>query len=292
VTTATLVSSVVSGCFYYLAAVFAAFCVMLVASALEHARLTWQRRNEDFGVLGESRFTVPVSVIAPPFNERTVIVPAIRSLLAFDYPQFEVIVVNDGSRDDTFAVLQRTFDLERRDVFYRKQFETRGIRGIYRSRSCPNLIVVDKENGGKADALSAGLNLARYRYVCTVDGDTVYYDDALLKSMRPAIRDPATVVGVTSNVTISRRPEEAGTTGAGTQRIDDQWPTNFQLLDYFRAFLNNRLGRTRGNFMLCSVGAFAIWRRDLVVELGGFSAAWLPFPKASAAPRARTPWDG
>jgi len=274
VTPATLVSWAVSACFFYLAAVFAAFCVMLVASALEHARLTWQRRTEDFGVLAESRFTVPVSVIAPAFNERAVIVPSIRSLLAFDYPEFEVIVVNDGSRDDTLAVLQQAFDLERRDVFYRKQFETAQIRGIYRSRTSPNLTVVDKRNGGKADALNAGINLARYRYVCTVDSDTVYYSDGLLKSMRPAVRDPATVVGVTSNVTISRRPEEIDTTHEGTRRIDDQALTNFQLLDYLRAFLNNRIGWARGNFMLCSVGAFAIWRRDLVIELGGFSAAF------------------
>jgi glycosyltransferase involved in cell wall biosynthesis len=130
---------------------------MLVASGLEHAHLTWQRRTEDYGVLADSRFTVPVSVIAPAFDERTVIVPSIRSLLAFDYPQFEVIVVNDGSRDDTLAVLQRAFDLERRDSFYRKQFDSRRVRGIYRSRTHPNLTVVDKENGGKADALNAGL---------------------------------------------------------------------------------------------------------------------------------------
>jgi cellulose synthase/poly-beta-1,6-N-acetylglucosamine synthase-like glycosyltransferase len=274
VTAATLVSSAVSACFFYLVAVFAAFCVMLIASWLEHAHLTWQRRTEDYGVLAESRFTVPVSVIAPAFNECTVIVPAVRSLLSFEYPQFEVIVVNDGSRDDTLAVLRRTFDLERRDVFYRKQFETRQVRGIYRSRTHPNLIVVDKENGGKADALNAGLNLARYRYVCTVDSDTVYFSDALLKSMRLANRDPATIVGVTSNVTISRRPEDVDPRHTGMLKIDDQALTNFQLLDYLRAFLNNRIGWARGNFMLCSVGAFAIWRRDLVVELGGFSASF------------------
>jgi cellulose synthase/poly-beta-1,6-N-acetylglucosamine synthase-like glycosyltransferase len=274
VTVATLVSWAVSACFVYLAAVFAAFVVMLVASGLEHAHLTWKRRIENYRVLAESRFTVPVSVIAPAFNERTVIVPAVRSLLAFDYPQFEVIVVNDGSHDDTLAVLQRAFDHERRDVFYRKQFESRRVRGIYRSRSCPNLTVVDKENGGNADALNAGLNLSRYRYVCTVDSDTVYFSDGLLKSMRPAIADPATVVGVTSTITISRRPEEVEPSQTGTLRIDDSALTNFQLLDYLRAFLNNRIGWARGNFMLCSVGAFAIWRRDAIVELGGFSGAF------------------
>jgi cellulose synthase/poly-beta-1,6-N-acetylglucosamine synthase-like glycosyltransferase len=107
-----------------------------------------------------------------------------------------------------------------------------------------------------------------------VDGDTVYFPDALLTGMRFPMRDPEMVVGVTSNVTISRRPEEGPLSQAGSMRIDSRALTNFQLLDYMRAFLNNRVGWARWNFMLCSVGAFSIWRRDLVVEFGGFSGAF------------------
>jgi len=133
------------------------------------------------------------------------------------------------------------------------------------------LVVVDKANGGKADALNAGFNLARYRYICTVDSDTVYYRRSLLHCMRPAIRDPRITVGVTSSVVVSGRPEAQNGEPAARQ-IDDTALTNWQLLDYLRAFMNNRLGWSRGNFMLCSVGAFAIWRRDIVEELGGFSS--------------------
>lgn len=264
----TVVQYSVVACFAYLMCVYAAFVLMLVGSALEHRRLARQEQTEDYEALLGSRFTIPVSVIAPAYNEAVVIESSVRSLLALDYPEFEVIVVNDGSSDDTLGVLQRAFDLERREVFYRRQFDCRPLRGVYRSRRHPNLIVIDKENGRKADALNAGLNLARYRYICTVDSDTVYAPYALLHSMRVPVRDPAAVVGVTSNVTINRRPEIGG---PGTQRIDDKVLTNFQMLDYLRAFLNNRLAWTRWNFMLCSVGAFAIWRRDVVVELGGFS---------------------
>jgi cellulose synthase/poly-beta-1,6-N-acetylglucosamine synthase-like glycosyltransferase len=166
------------------------------------------------------------------------------------------------------------FDLEQREVFYRRQFDSQVVRGVYRSRRHPNLIVVDKVNGGKADALNAGLNLARFRYICTVDSDTVYYPRALLYSLRVPMRDPATIVGVTSQVTITRRPEAGGSLRAGMQRVDDSALTNFQLLDYMRAFINNRIGWSRWNFMLCSVGAFAVWRRDVVEELGGFSGAF------------------
>jgi cellulose synthase/poly-beta-1,6-N-acetylglucosamine synthase-like glycosyltransferase len=270
----TLLHWTVTLCFLYLAATFGLSVIMLVGSALEGAYVRQQGQTEDYDMLAESRFTIPVSVIAPAYNEALVIEPALRSLLALDYPTFEVIVVNDGSRDGTLELLQQTFDLERREVFYRKQLPTQEVRGLYRSRTYPNLIVVDKANGGKADALNAGLNLARYRYICTVDADTVFFQDALLKSMRFAVRDPATVVGVTSNVTISRRPEEGDPSRPGSLRIDRSSLTNFQLLDYLRAFLNNRVGWTRWNFMLCSVGAFAIWRRDLALELGGFSSAF------------------
>ena len=269
----TFVVVAVSACLAYLLAVFAAFAVMLVGSALEHARLASQARSEDYEALSDSHFTIPVSVIAPAYNEEVVIEASVRSLLALAYPEFEVIVVNDGSRDGTLEVLRKTFDLEQREVFYRRRFDSRRIRGVYRSRLYPNLVVVDKENGGKADALNAGLNLARLRYICTVDADTVYYPQALLSSLRLPMRDPATIVGVTSQVTISRRPEEGHAPG-GTARVDGHLLTDFQLLDYMRAFVNNRLGWSRWNFMLCSVGAFAVWRRDIVEQLGGFSGAF------------------
>ncbi len=270
----TLVVLAVVVCFVYLMAVLGAFVLMLAGSGLEHARLAYQARSEDYDALSDSHFTIPVSVIAPAYNEEVVIEASVKSLLALDYPEFEVIVVNDGSRDGTLDVLKATFDLEQREVFYRRRFASRPVRGVYRSRTRPNLIVVDKENGGKADALNAGLNLARLRYICTVDADTVYYPQALLSSLRVPMRDPATIVGVTSQVTISRRPEVGGSARAGTQRVDGNALTDFQLLDYMRAFVNNRLGWSRWNFMLCAVGAFAVWRRDVVEELGGFSGAF------------------
>ena len=266
-----LVSAAVGLCFAYLLAVFAVFALTLAASALEHAFMIRQARAEDYEALSQSRFTIPVSVIAPAYNEAVVIEACVRSLLALDYPELEIIVVNDGSRDGTLDVLRETFDLEPCELFYRRRFESKPIRGVYRSRSHSRLLIVDKENGGKADALNAGLNLARFRYICTVDSDTVYHPQALLQAMRVPMRDPATIVGVTSSVTISRRPETVRRAESGAPRIDDKALTNFQQLDYLRAFLNNRLGWTRWNFMLCSVGAFAIWRRDVVEDLGGFS---------------------
>jgi len=256
-------------CLAYLAAVYSSFLLLLVPSVLEALHLIRQGRNEDYEAIGDSPFTIPVSVIAPAYNEEILIVAAVRSLLALDYPQFEIIVVNDGSRDGTLAALREAFDLQPRESFVRRVFKTRPVRATYWSRSDSRLVVIDKENGGKSDALNCGLNAARYRYVCTVDGDTVFDPQALSRAMRLVLRDPGRIVGVTSHVTISRNPERKSE--EGVERIDDTPLTNFQRLDYLRAFLNNRLGWSRLDFMLCSVGAFAIWRRDVVMELGGFS---------------------
>jgi biofilm PGA synthesis N-glycosyltransferase PgaC len=251
-------------CLTYLICVYSAFVLLLIPSAIEAFYLNRQERNEDFDAIADSPFTIPVSIIVPAFNEEVMIRATVSSLLRLNYPQYEVIVVNDGSNDGTIAKLRAQFDLEPCEFFMRKVFKTGRVRNKFRSRSHGSLIVLDKENGGKADALNCGINAARYRYICTVDADTVFYPNALARAMRLVLRDPARIIGVTSNITISRKPEE-------TALAAETPLTAFQLLDYLRAFLINRLGWSRLHFMLCSVGAFAVWRRDVAVELGGFS---------------------
>lgn len=257
-------------CLTYLAAITAIFLLMVFVAAAENRLRSFETRFEDFPTMRESPFTIPVSIVAPAYNEEIVVSAAVSSLLAIDYPEYEVIVVNDGSTDDTLEQLKRHFDLKPIGTFYRKVLQASHIRQLYRSRSDPRLTVVDKVNGGKADALNCGINLARYRYLCCVDGDTVYQPDALLKGMRLAVRDPAHVLGVTSQISLSSRPEAAHEKG-GHLRVDRDVLTAFQVLDYLRVFVSNRLAWSRWNYMLCCVGAFSIWRRDVVLELGGFS---------------------
>jgi cellulose synthase/poly-beta-1,6-N-acetylglucosamine synthase-like glycosyltransferase len=251
-----------------LTVIFVALARMAVRENRDRAR---DAAVEDFSIVRSSPFTIPVSIIAPAFNEEVCITASIESLLALDYPEYEVIVVNDGSTDGTMRRLTEAFDLEPSAALYRRVIDAAEIRQIYRSRLDPRLTVVDKVNAGKADALNAGTNLARYRYICCVDSDTVYHSDALLKGMRLVMPDPATVVGVTSHVTLHSRPEQAVRDDQGRTRLDRHPLVVFQLLDYLRAFIWARAAWSRWNYMLCSVGAFAIWRRDVVVDLGGFS---------------------
>src|SRR6185295_7658184 len=138
----------VTACYVYLIGVSVAFVAMLLGSVLEHWYLTHQGQTEDFDMLSTSPFTIPVSVIAPAYNEAIGVEACVRSLLAWNYPEFEVIVVNDGSGDETLDVLRRAFALEPAEIFFRKRFKTERVRGLYASRTHPNLFVVDKENGG------------------------------------------------------------------------------------------------------------------------------------------------
>ncbi|HUG64926.1 MAG TPA: glycosyltransferase [Gaiellaceae bacterium] len=269
-----LLTVVVLACFAYLLFVNLVAAVFLVVGAFENAVRKHDAESNDFATLDSSRFTIPVSVIVAAYDEEVVIESAIRSLLAFDYPEFEVVVVNDGSSDGTLERLREVFDLAPYEMFVRRIFTTQTVRGIYRSSAHPNLVVVDKDNGGKADSWNAALNVARYRYVCGVDADTVFDPKALLMAMRVAINDPARIVGVTSQITTARDPAKILSAPVGSRRVDSGLLGLFQHLDFVRAFLNNRLAWSRFGFMLCSPGGFQIWRRDVLEEVGGYSTAF------------------
>ncbi len=261
-------------CLAYVVAVYGAYFAMIVYSAVEERLRRRGRGFESLDRVRASTLTIPVSIIAPVYNESPVVAASTQSFLDVDYPELEVIVVNDGSTDDTLGVLQRTFDLEPIEHFYRRRYESGPIRGLYRSRTHPELVVIDKVNGGKADSLNCGLNLARYRYVCGVDGDTILAPASLLNGMRLALADPGRIVGVTGHIAISSRPEQALARDGVPAQLDKRPLLAFQHSDYLRSFFNNRLGWTRLNTMLCAVGAFQIWRSDVIEEIGGFSTTF------------------
>jgi cellulose synthase/poly-beta-1,6-N-acetylglucosamine synthase-like glycosyltransferase len=272
--TQELLAVVVLACLGYLLLTNIVSISFILVGAIENSVRQNETASADYATLASSRFTIPVSVIVAAYNEESVIENTVRSLLGFEYPEFEVIVVNDGSSDGTLERMRDTFALEPYEVFIRHIFQSEDVRGIYRSADHPSLIVLDKANGGKADALNAGLNVARFRYVCGVDADTVFDRDALLKVMRLANQDPARVIGVTSQITTARNPEEVLAAPPGRRPVDAKPLMVFQLLDFLRAFLNNRLAWSRLGFMLCSPGGFQIWRRDVLEEVGGYARSF------------------
>jgi cellulose synthase/poly-beta-1,6-N-acetylglucosamine synthase-like glycosyltransferase len=248
--------------FYFL------FNIMSLAGILRYRRLVTFVR---FGEIFRMPIVKPVSVIVPAFNEAKGIVESVRSLLSLRYPVFEVIVVNDGSTDDTLARLTEAFDLRLSKAVFRKSVQTKPIRNIFRSAIQPKLVVVDKINGKKADALNAGLNVSRYPLFCAVDGDSVLEKDALLKVVRPFLEDPERTIGAGGIIRLSNGCDVGGgqVVRVGLPR---NWIARFQILEYLRAFLGGRMGMAMLRSTLIVSGAFGIFRKDVAMACGGYRA--------------------
>ncbi|MEO6226527.1 MAG: glycosyltransferase family 2 protein [Thermomonas sp.] len=243
-------------------------CTLILAS-LYAVRRYAQRSVESAAPIIGSSLSIPVSIVAAALNEEQVVVAAVQSLLDQNYPEFEVILVDDGSTDGTLAVLDKAFDLAVSDISIVEHLLAGSVVAVYHSRTNPNLTIVSKVNrGSKADAMNCGINFAAFRYLCCVDGDTIYRAGALLNAMAIVMKNPAEILGVTSYFGTSRAPEAKF---VGTHRpVDNHWLTMLQNLDLMRSFLVNRLAFSQIGAMMCSPGAFAIWRKDLFWELGGF----------------------
>lgn len=214
----------------------------------------------------------PIAVIAPAFNEELTVVESVRSLLALHYPNFEVLLVNDGSRDGTLERVIDEFGLKNVGRFVDTSVEHKSIRGFYASPDLPRLLVIDKENGGKADALNAGINAARSSLFCAIDADSILEPDALLRVVRPFIDHPDRTIAVGGTIRIAN-----GCTIDAGRVTAVRLPRNFlalvQIMEYLRAFLMARLALGRMQALTVISGAFGLFSRQRVVEVGGYSHA-------------------
>ncbi len=215
-----------------------------------------------------SMLAPPISVLVPAYNEELTIVATVESLLQLSYAEFEVVVINDGSKDETLQVLIDRFDLVPYPEAYRIQIPTQAVRAIYRSIQHPKLRVIDKENGGKADSLNAGINASRYPLFCGVDADSILQRDSLQKVVQPFLRSPDMVA---TGGTI-RAANGCDVRGGDVRQVE--LPSNpwalFQVMEYLRAFLFGRLGWSSLNAMLIISGAFGVFRKQTVIDVGGY----------------------
>jgi cellulose synthase/poly-beta-1,6-N-acetylglucosamine synthase-like glycosyltransferase len=247
---------------YYLALIVFGF-----AETLRSLRsLPWQESRRQMRSPG----TPGVSLIAAAYNEEAGIVQSVRGLLMLDYPEFEVVVVNDGSKDRTLELLSREFDLYPVSRREDERVPTTRIVGVYESRTHPNLVVIDKVNGGsKATTVNAGLNYARHGLVAIVDADCVFEPDALLRAVRPFQREPGKVLGVGGSICIANgcRIEAGRVVERGLSR---NVLARIQTVEYARSFLLGRMAWSRAGGLLIVSGAFGVFDRAAVLEAGGF----------------------
>lgn len=216
-----------------------------------------------------SALELPISVIVPAYNEEATIATSVRSMLQLSYSEMEVVVVNDGSSDRTLQVLTEEFGLVPFPEAYRIQLETKPVRAIYRSTRFPNLRVIDKVNGGKADSTNAGVNAARYPLFCCVDADSILQRDSLQRLVRPFLSDPL-MVATGGTVRIANGCEVRGGFLTRVGMPSNPWAL-FQVVEYLRAFMFGRLGWSVINGMLIISGAFGLFRKDAVVAVGGYN---------------------
>jgi cellulose synthase/poly-beta-1,6-N-acetylglucosamine synthase-like glycosyltransferase len=244
-----------------------AYGIQLLSAAREMWEHTIRSRGESRWRLLGSRAAPRISIVTPAHNEAETIVASVQALLALHYPNLEVVVVNDGSKDATLDVLRAHYELSPIHPIYQRRIASKPVHGLYWSRRHPNLLVVDKANGGKADAQNAGLNLASGEFVCVCDADTLIEPDALLRMVKPLMEPGTIAVGGTIRVANGSVVQSGRVI---VPRAPRRALAGFQTVEYLRAFLFGRLGWNRlGGNMIIS-GAFGLFRRETLLEARGY----------------------
>jgi cellulose synthase/poly-beta-1,6-N-acetylglucosamine synthase-like glycosyltransferase len=251
---------------------------LVVLSAREVRRRVVGHFTEDLDLIDDRDLTKPLTMIVPAFNEEITIVDSVTGLINCDYPRFEIVVVNDGSSDSTLERLQQAFRLRRTDAPYRPAIATAPVRAIYVATTelpagVMQVIVIDKENGGKADALNAGINASTTPYFVSLDADSILDQRALKELMRIVQEDPR-VVAVGGQVAIAN-----GCTIRNSRVVEVGLPKRslprFQMVEYLRSFTTARTGLDRVQSILILSGVFAVFEKDTVIRAGGYLTPFL-----------------
>ncbi|OFX69456.1 MAG: hypothetical protein A2X12_11655 [Bacteroidetes bacterium GWE2_29_8] len=260
--------------FFFVFTVTMLLSYILIGVYSAKAMLDYSRKNNyvDYRDILNSKFTPPISIIAPAYNEGMTIVENILSLLSLYYGEYEVIIVNDGSKDDSMEKLIKYFHLKKVDFYINYKLPCQPIRGIYESTNpiYNKLIIIDKENGGKSDALNSGINIAKYDLFCAVDVDTIIEPDSLLKVIKPFLEEKTKVIATGGVIRISNsciidrgRISEVILPKETLPRI--------QTLEYIRSFLLGRMGWSKLNGLLIISGAFGLFDKKVVIDSGGYN---------------------
>ncbi len=252
----------------YFTALNSFYAVAVYVATRELGRHVRRRQSVGLSELLNREFYKPVSILVPAYGEEETIEASVNSFLALHYPEFEVIVVNDGSKDGTLQALIDAYDLVPTERHPSRVLHTRPVRGVYRSRRIPRLTVVDKENGGKADALNVGLTYATFPLFCAVDADSLLDAEALLRLARRFIENDR-LVAAGGSVRIMNGGVMRD--GRVTElRLPATWIERVQVVEYARAFLAGRTTFSALGLLLVISGAFGLFKRNDVMDVGGF----------------------
>lgn len=244
------------------------YIVQLIISFIRVRKDDKVRQSNDYGRYVSSENLLPISLLIPAYNEEENIVSNIKSLLKIDYPQFEIIVVNDGSNDRTHEFIVESFGLYKIESAVKTSIPTKEIRGVYYNIEYPNLIYIDKENGGKSDALNAGINISSYPLFACLDADSRIEPDALLKLSIEFLKNTDTIVaGGLVKIANGFKIRDGRINGF---TMPPKMIERFQIVEYYRSFLSGRVSWGATNSMLIVSGAFGVFKKQAVIKVGGY----------------------
>jgi len=250
--------------------IFSIFIALYSVGATEE----YMHKNEftDYQLLASSIHVPSVSILAPAYNEGATIIENIRSLLSLYYTNMEVIIINDGSKDDTLQKMITAYQLEKIDFFVRYQIKTKEVRGVYKSKSpvYKKLTVVDKVNGGKADALNVGINVSKNDYIVCIDVDCILEQDAILKMIKPFEEETDKKIIASGGVVRIANSCEIKDGRLIKVHLPENYWARMQSLEYIRAFLLGRMAWARMNGLLLISGAFGAFNKEIAIKSGGY----------------------
>jgi poly-beta-1,6-N-acetyl-D-glucosamine synthase len=252
------------------------FYLLIVIYSIAEIKLYIRKSSfTDYNLLASSEYAPTVSILAPAYNEGANIIENVRSLLAVHYNNIELIVINDGSKDDSLQKLIEAYNLVKVPFLVTEKIKTKAIRGIYKSSNSlyHKLIVVDKMNGGKADALNTGINVASNKYLVCIDVDCILEQDAMLKLIKPFLEESNKRVIATGGVIRIANSCEVVNGKLVKVHLPKQLLPRMQTLEYIRAFLLGRMAWSRMNGLLIISGAFGAFDREIAIKAGGYNHA-------------------
>jgi len=259
--------------FFVYAVVLIGFYFFIAIYAIGEARQYIRKSSfTDYNILAASDHAPSLSIIAPAYNEAATIIENVRSLLSIHYNNYEVIIVNDGSKDDSLLKLIAVYDLKEVAYAWEPHIATKPVKAIYKSANpvFSKLVVVDKVNGGKADALNVGTNIASNKYIVCIDVDCILEQDAMLKLVKPFLENNNVRVIATGGVVRIANSCEIQDGKIVQVHLPKQFLPRMQTLEYIRAFLLGRMAWSRLNGLLLISGAFGAFDREIVIKAGGY----------------------
>ena len=253
--------------------IFGSYLSLGIFSALALRKYLRKNSYVNYNSLVLSPLSPKISIIAPAFNESKTIIDNVRTLLSLYYNNFEVILVNDGSTDNTFEKVKEAFDLDRVNYYFDYRIPCERIKGVYKSKdpSYNRLTVIDKNNGGKADSLNAGINICKSSLFVSIDADSIIEADSILKLVKPFLEEKESKVIGTGGVIRIVNSCDIERGHIREIHVPRQILPRLQVLDYTRAFLLGRMAWSQLDGLMLISGAMGIFDRETVIKAGGYS---------------------